>query len=104
MGLKLIVNVPGAGLGDPVEVPGLGVFANGAEHEVDDERVQEAVASGMQPEELLGDNVELLVGVEGAELGPPSQAPEDEEAPASDTPPGPESDSSTPVESQGGDE
>jgi len=71
MGLRLTVNVPGAGEGDPVEVPGLGVYANGGTYDISDERVSQAVGSGMQPAEVQEEGAELIAGVEGAELGPP---------------------------------
>jgi len=44
--MKLTVNHPNLPQGAEVEVPGLGVFANGAEHDVDEEVVEAAKARG----------------------------------------------------------
>jgi hypothetical protein len=44
--MKLTVNHPNLSPGAAVEVPGLGLFANGAEYEVDEEVVEAAKARG----------------------------------------------------------
>ena len=44
--MKLTVNFPNRAPGSMVEVPGLGLFANGEEHNVDEDVVEAAKARG----------------------------------------------------------